>query len=1168
MSNSLNNLGTIRDYLLGRISDETLLEGIEELLFTDDDFAARTEIVEDELINDFVFGNLDANDLKDFEKTLKNNSARRTKVQVTQLLKVRVKSQTVKENTSIFDSITAFFKQPFYVGTFAILLIVMLGAGIYFLRTNNSDDFAQLEKIYEKERPFEPRISGFDYAPFVVTRGEDKTTDEQKRKLRLLETKLLEAIENNPTAKNHHALGVFYLTQAKYNDSIKELETAVKLDDKNAKFHNDLGSALFEFGKSKKENFLVNIGRANEEFSKAIELNSELLESLFNKALTLQELNAPQQAKAVWEQYLQKDSNSKWSGEARKNLERIEQSQTSLNRKKEDVLNDFLNAYHNQDEKTVWKIHNSTKGFFTGVSLIEQLSQRLLIAKKNKDDPTAQETIEALNYIGKIEKEKHADFFFADLADYYSKINNGRVDKLLRAKDLLAAGRDLLYATKYSKSIVKFEESKRIFEQAGNDFEANISEIWVTQMLQDVDKFDESAERLKSLISNAENKKYKLILAIGLDWLANFEYLKNNFSKSLNLAKKALKIAEESENEYEVRQTAQGIASTLLDLSELDESLIFYDKAIEKKDNYFLGRSQYWRNLQTGTKLIRKKGLVSTSIDFAKEGISITLESPNKQMMINSYRELTDAYAQKKDFELGLKTSQTALENVVSFEEIKEKYKLLGEVYMFSGELKIKMQNCEGAISDFDKSLENYSKIPNTIYNLYDAHKGKLACLQNLQRQNDFETELEIVLKLAEQNRQNIKEDKLRQSFFESQQFVYDAAISNSLNKNEPEKAFEYAEISKARSLLEFVRSKKSISEVEGDFGKISHPLTFSEIQKKIPENVQVVEYALLNNKLAIWKITKDNYKLENQDIEKVSFEKKISDYRQAITEKQEPESIKSLAKELYQILLPKDLEKEKIICLIPDKSLHQIPFASLISPEGKYLIEDFALLYSPSSSVFVTASENASIKSTNSESLLAVGNPQFDQTENLNLKDLPDAETEAIEISKLYEKSDKLLGEKATKNDFLKGLESAEIIHFAGHFISNTEAPGNSKFVFADEYLLSFELSDKKLANSKLAVLSACQTGLEKFNKSEGAIGVARTFLAMGTPLVVASGWKVESVAAKNLMISFHQKRRLDKLSSIEALRQAQLEMLKTNEFSSPNYWSAFSLTGGLTNY
>ncbi len=47
MAESLQNENTIREYLLGRVSDETTLEGIEELLFTDEEFCSEVALAED-----------------------------------------------------------------------------------------------------------------------------------------------------------------------------------------------------------------------------------------------------------------------------------------------------------------------------------------------------------------------------------------------------------------------------------------------------------------------------------------------------------------------------------------------------------------------------------------------------------------------------------------------------------------------------------------------------------------------------------------------------------------------------------------------------------------------------------------------------------------------------------------------------------------------------------------------------------------------------------------------------------------------------------------------------------------------------------------------------------------------------------------------------------------
>jgi CHAT domain-containing protein len=141
-------------------------------------------------------------------------------------------------------------------------------------------------------------------------------------------------------------------------------------------------------------------------------------------------------------------------------------------------------------------------------------------------------------------------------------------------------------------------------------------------------------------------------------------------------------------------------------------------------------------------------------------------------------------------------------------------------------------------------------------------------------------------------------------------------------------------------------------------------------------------------------------------------------------------------------------------------------------------------------------------------------------------------------------------------------------VIHFAGHFVANQRLPGNSKLLFAGSDLRSAELAGYKLPNAKLVVLSACETGFERYDKSEGAIGIARTFLALGAPLVVASQWKVDSEPTKNLMVAFHRNRKELGLSSAESLQRAQLEVFRSEQTSAPFYWAAFSLFGGYANY
>jgi hypothetical protein len=112
--------------------------------------------------------------------------------------------------------------------------------------------------------------------------------------------------------------------------------------------------------------------------------------------------------------YLQKDSSSPWAAEARKHLETIEKQQAfsgDETQRAEQVLHDFLAAYRLHDEARAQTIHNETKGLLKTPALAQQLSRRYLIAKQQSDEATAQESLEALKYVGNVERH-NSEFFF------------------------------------------------------------------------------------------------------------------------------------------------------------------------------------------------------------------------------------------------------------------------------------------------------------------------------------------------------------------------------------------------------------------------------------------------------------------------------------------------------------------------------------------------------------------------------------------------------------------------------------------------------------------------------------------------------------------------------------------------------------------------------------
>ncbi len=97
------------------------------------------------------------------------------------------------------------------------------------------------------------------------------------------------------------------------------------------------------------------------------------------------------------------------------------------------------------------------------------------------------------------------------------------------------------------------------------------------------------------------------------------------------------------------------------------------------------------------------------------------------------------------------------------------------------------------------------------------------------------------------------------------------------------------------------------------------------------------------------------------------------------------------------------------------------------------------------------------------------------------------------------------------------------------------------------DGILTALEVAELDLSGVELAVLSACETGLgEVVVGGEGLLGLQRAFQVAGAHSVVASLWSVGDDTTRDLMTRFYCNLWQKRLTPIEALRGAQLEMIK----------------------
>jgi CHAT domain-containing protein/tetratricopeptide (TPR) repeat protein len=257
-------------------------------------------------------------------------------------------------------------------------------------------------------------------------------------------------------------------------------------------------------------------------------------------------------------------------------------------------------------------------------------------------------------------------------------------------------------------------------------------------------------------------------------------------------------------------------------------------------------------------------------------------------------------------------------------------------------------------------------------------------------------------------------------------------------------------------------------------------------------------------------------------------------------------------ARRLYERLLAPCLAGRRDVthlCIVPGDSLHYLPFHALMSARDRFVIEDYLVSYAPSASALVYSMNRRRDDSTyGTGETLIVASPES----RLDFGPLPFATVEGERILDLARKPKRMLvGSQAVETSVTSGLQAARHFHFAGHTDLTSTAPMHAALLCAEDIdedgrLEVREIFELQLQNCELAVLSACETRLGSWSRGDEIVGLERAFLRAGVPTVVASLWKVEDAATSLLMEEFYRNLWQRQLDCGEALRQAQLAVLR----------------------
>ena len=361
----------------------------------------------------------------------------------------------------------------------------------------------------------------------------------------------------------------------------------------------------------------------------------------------------------------------------------------------------------------------------------------------------------------------------------------------------------------------------------------------------------------------------------------------------------------------------------------------------------------------------------------------------------------------------------------------------------------------------------------------------------------------------------------------------------------------------------------EGIPEINRQLAKQIKQISKSEINlppeylQNLPQGVVLIYPLILHDRLELILFSANNLPISRSvNISDAKLEALIIEFKAGLLDASS-EDVLEPAKELYNLLI-KPIEKELIqvnaetILYAPDRKLRYVPLAALY--DGKqWLIEKYRIsnLISYSLSDFVVSPKMQ-------PSILAGAFGGRGDERKFGQAGLPATLKEIQTIADSFPNSIALKEEKFSRQAIESQFKNYNILHFATHAEFNVGAPENSFIIFGNGDKIGLrEITNWHIPNVELIVLSACQTGTGTLENGVEILGFGYQVQKAGAKSAIASLWQVDDAGTQALMTAFYNELQKGDVKHTEALRRAQISLIKSSDFNHPNYWSAFFAIG-----
>jgi len=1022
-----------------------------------------------------------------------------------------------------------------------------------------SAERSELIEALGPARPATGWLCGFAHAPYQMASPRHL----QRRNAIKVAQRIRQRFESDPSPENRGNLALVNMLSGKLDEAVSLLEVATQQEPRCAPLLSDLSAAYLTRAIEKDRPFDFFLAQVAADAATSVDHN--LLPAQFNRAMALDRLMLATEARASWKSYLNRDQISGWSREASARLHALDEPSDAVVWRR--MRTRLESAAVLGDEQTVravvTRFPQPSRLYCEEILLPAWAKARF----QGKADAAAR-SLRIAGAVGAVLVATGKDRMVADSVEAITRAlgqltPSGREAALVAGHMLFRSALDRYQEKRVEEARTLWQRSRSALATAASPFRA-----WADFYLALCDLVEGSGGEMIALEDLAAKTPLALYpnLRGRVLWLQALSAANaRRLAESIRSYRAALQI-------FTTTGEAENAASVHARLAEIYQLLGARDSAAAERYQALLAiprvldPSRLHVILNEAALAALVEGLPRLALYFEDEDVRCGRAWGDAPALCDALLQRSAIWRELGGLDAALRDLREAELNARSGYPV-HLHTLRSYILFAIGELS-RMTNPQSALQAFSEALLLLPRTGNPYLRaqlLLSRSRTHLAA-GNIKQ---AELDLDEAIIGVEQSRTDVQDERLRVSYLDTVQPLYREMILFQLNqRRNPRLAFEYADRVHARALLDRLRDSASVD------GGAAQQTNADAVSRSMGRDSALVEYADVGGGLIAWVF--DSTSMHVQRIATAQLETRLQALLSTLLSPRPEAEVKRAAAELYSYLVKPIrayLPPKGRLVLVPDGALARVPFPALFdSATHRFLVENYTITVAPSASVYLNW-RSGSQRRTISHHLkaLLLGNPAFDRTTFPTLPRLPAAESEIARIAPLYSRSLSLTGIEVTRQALLEGLDRYDVIHFAGHAVVNYANPRLSVLPLAPSakdhdggLLFAYQLPAGRTSCTRLVVLSGCNTANGPLSRSEGALSLARPFLAAGVPAVVASLSEVEDSRSSELAVRLHSHLSIG-MNPESALRLAQIELLRGSDPSlvSPFAWGSFELIG-----